>query len=198
MWHSLHVESFSVRLCPVQVTDAVFIVWLGNLGHVLGRVGDSAGDLAGQQAWLHAYFVRGGDYYFIVETLGGILVGTHGIYDVIGTSAEHGRFIMRPEVPAALACLMNGFDLAFGPMGFTELRGTVVSTNQKVLSLNRKLGFRQINIEPSGWVIGCKPADMVHSVLLPEGSAKARDRFLPLARLAETEVLQWEQAQEQN
>lgn len=198
MRHSLHVEGFGVRLRPVQVADATFIVWLRNLDHVLGKVGDSACDLAGQQAWLHAYFTREGDYYFIVETLGGIPVGTHGVYDVIGTSAEHGRFIMRPEVPAAMPCLMNSFDLAFGPMGLTELRCTVVSTNQAVLSLHQKLGCRQIKIEPGGRVIGGKPVDMVHFVLLPEDWAKVRERFLPLTRLAEKGVREWEQAQEQN
>ena len=198
MWHSLLAEGFGIRLRPVRMDDAAFIVWLRNLDHVLGRVGDSVSDLAGQQAWLHAYFVREGDYYFIVETFAGIPVGTQGVYDVIGTSAEHGRFIMRPGVPAALPCLMNSFELAFGPMGLTELRATVVSTNQAVLSLHQKLGFRQIKIEPGGRVIGGKPVDMVHFVLLPDDWTKARERFLPLARLAEKEVFQWEQTQEQN
>ena len=198
MRHSLHAEGFGIRLRPARMDDAAFIVWLRNLDHVLGRVGDSATDLARQQAWLHSYFTREGDYYFIVETLGGIPVGTHAIYDANETSAEHGRLIMRPEVPAAMPCLMNAFNLAFGPMGFTELRATVVSTNQEVLSLHRKLGWRQIKIEPGGRVIGGKAVDMVHFVLLPEDWAKARERFLPLARLAEKEVLQWEQTQEQN
>ena len=198
MRHSLHAEGFGIRLRPVRMDDAAFIVWLRNLAHVLGRVGDSATDLTRQQAWLNSYFTREGDYYFIVETLGGIPVGTHAIYDANGTSAEHGRLIMRPEVPAVMPCLVNAFDLAFGPMGFTELRGTVVSTNQEVLSLHRKLGCRRIKIEPGGRVIGSKVVDMVHFVLLPEDWAKARERLLPLARLAEKEVLQWEQTQEQN
>ena len=187
-----------MRLRPVRLDDAAFIVWLRNLEHAVGRVGDSATDVGAQQAWLRTYFAREGDYYFLVENLGGIPVGTHGVYDTIGTSAEHGRFIMRPEVPAAMPCLMIGFDLAFGPIGLTELRGTVVSTNQRVLSLNRKLGCRQVKIEPGGRVIGGKPVDMVHFVLLPEDWAKARERLTPLAQLAGKQVLEWEQAQKQH
>jgi RimJ/RimL family protein N-acetyltransferase len=195
--HPLQAEGFGVRLRPVQVSDAAFIVWLRNLDHVLGKVGDSATDLAGQQAWLHAYFARGGDYYFVIETLGGIPVGTYGLYDIVGTSAEHGRLIMRPEVPAVLPCLMDGFGLAFGPMALTELRGTVVSTNRQVVSLLRKLGFRQTRLEAGGRVIAGKAVDMVHLVLSREDWSRTCDKFLPLAVLAERQVLEWDQAHPQ-
>ena len=195
MEHSFQAEGFGVRLRPVRMEDAAFIVWLRNLEHAKGRVGDSATDVAGQQAWLNAYLAREGDYYFIVETSGGNPVGTHGIYDVLGTSAEHGRFIIRPEVPAAIPCLMIGFDLAFGRMGLTELRGTVVATNHTVISLNRKLGCRQIKVEPGGRVIGSKAVDMVHFVLSPDDWSKAGERLVPLARLAEKQVREWELTQ---
>ena len=75
MQHTLSAEGFGVRLRPVQMEDAAFIVWLRNLDHVRGRVGDSATDTAGQQAWLEAYFEREGDYYFIIETLAGNALG---------------------------------------------------------------------------------------------------------------------------
>ena len=54
-----------MRLRPVRLEDAAFIVWLRNQEHVKGRVGDSATDVAGQEAWLKKYFTRAGDYYFI-------------------------------------------------------------------------------------------------------------------------------------
>jgi len=69
MQHKIQAEGFGVRLRPVQAEDAEFIVWLRNLEHVKGRVGDSATDAASQRAWLEAYFKRPGDYYFIVETM---------------------------------------------------------------------------------------------------------------------------------
>ena len=71
MQHTLQAEGFGVRLRPVRMDDAAFIVWLRNLDHVKGRVGDSAADAASQEAWLKAYFDRPGDYYFIIETPAG-------------------------------------------------------------------------------------------------------------------------------
>ena len=71
MRHDIHLEGFNLRLRPVRIEDAAFIVWLRNLDYVKGNVGDSAVDVVGQEAWLKAYFEREGDYYFIVETLGG-------------------------------------------------------------------------------------------------------------------------------
>ena len=60
-----------MRLRPVRLEDAAFIVWLRNLEHAKGRIGDSATDVASQKAWLQKYFDRPNDYYFLIETLGG-------------------------------------------------------------------------------------------------------------------------------
>ena len=61
MHHTLQAEGFGVRLRPVRMEDAAFIVWLRNLEHVRGRVGDTALNVAGQEAWLKKYFEREGD-----------------------------------------------------------------------------------------------------------------------------------------
>lgn len=184
-----------MRLRPVRLDDAAFIVWLRNLDHAKGRVGDSATDVASQQAWLKTYFDREGDYYFTIETLGGIPAGAYGIYDVKGTSAESGRWIIRQEVPAAVPSAIVGYDLAFGRLGLSELRARTVSTNQPVLSLNVKFGYRRTHVELAGQIIGGKAVDMVHFLLTGGDWAKARERWLPLARLAETQVREWEKTQ---
>ncbi len=62
MRHAIQAEGFGVRLRPVRMEDAAFIVWLRNLDHVKGKVGDSALDAVTQKAWLEAYFDRPGDY----------------------------------------------------------------------------------------------------------------------------------------
>src|SRR5438309_5490278 len=147
MEHSFQAEGFGVRLRPVRMEDAAFIVWLRNLEHAKGRVGDSAPDTASQEKWLQAYFSRDGDYYFIIETQSGKAVGAYGIYDVKGASAESGRWVIRPEVPAAVPSAILAFDTAFGPLGLRELRVKTISTNHSVLSLNRKFGFRQTRAE---------------------------------------------------
>jgi RimJ/RimL family protein N-acetyltransferase len=195
MQHSLTREGFGVRLRPVRMEDASFIVWLRHLEHAKGKLGDSEPDDAGQKAWLTDYFKREGDYYFIAETLTGIPVGTYGIYDVRGTTAEPGRWIVRPEVPAAIPSVILALDLAFEQLKITLLRGSTVSTNRNVLSLNRKLGFQQVRVETAARVIGGQPVDLVHYVLTAADWAKAREPMLPLARLAEPEIRDWEKTQ---
>ena len=195
MEHRLRAEGFGVRLRPVRMDDAAFIVWLRNLEYAKGRVGDSAMDVAGQQDWLKTYFQRKGDYYFIIETQGGMAVGTIGIYDLRGTSAESGRWIVRPEVPAGVPSAILAFDLAFGDLGLDELRGTAVSTNQPVLSLNLKFGFRQTGVTPAARIIGGRPVDLVHLLLRPEDWRERRKRLFPLAQLAERQVREWEKTQ---
>lgn len=195
MQHTIHIEGFDVRLRPVTMEDASFIVWLRNLNHARGRVGDSATDTNAQQAWLKEYFLREGDYYFIIETSGGIPVGAYGIYDLRADSAESGRWIVRPEVPAAIPSAILAFEIAFEKLRLRELRVKTVSTNTNVLSLNRKLGFRQTKVEAGERIIGGKPVDLVHFLLEAKDWPKIREKFLPLARLAEKQIADWEQAE---
>jgi len=114
MQHTVEAEGWGVRLRPVQLADAEFIVWLRNLEHAKGRVGDSAANPSAQQEWLHVYFQRPGDYYFIIETLNRKPVGAYGIYDIRGRSAESGRWVIRTDVPAAIPSALVAFDIAFG------------------------------------------------------------------------------------
>jgi RimJ/RimL family protein N-acetyltransferase len=195
--HTIHAEGFGVRLRPVRMDDAAFIVWLRNLDHAKGRVGDSALTEVSQQAWLVTYFDRPGDYYFIIETLDRLPVGAYGIYDVRGDSAESGRWVIRPDAPAAIPSAMVAFDIAFGTLGLSELRVRTVSTNRNVLSLNRKFGFQQVLVEPGAQIIGGESVDMVHFLLPATDWPKVRERLLPLANLAEKQTLQWAQGQSQ-
>jgi RimJ/RimL family protein N-acetyltransferase len=199
MNHTVQAEGYGIRLRPVKLEDSAFIVWLRNLDHARGRVGDSAADTPAQEAWLKEYFQRGGDYYFILETLGGTSVGAYSIYNLVGSSAESGRWVIRRDIPAAIPCAIVAFDeIAFSKLNLTELRVKTVSTNQPVLSLNRKLGFHQTRVEPSAQIIGGALVDLVHFLLEKKDWPAVRDRLLPLARLAEKQVLEWEAAQKKS
>jgi RimJ/RimL family protein N-acetyltransferase len=196
MRHSLQAEGFGIRLRPVRMEDAAFIVWLRNLEHVRGKVGDSATDAAGQEAWLEAYFEREGDYYFIPETPGGIPLGTTGIYDVRGTSGEKGRHIMRPEVTeVGVPAGMLATDLAFDRLGLSELRSNSVSTNLPVHSLHRKSGFKQVGVLRAARIIEGRPVDLVEFILKAEDWPRFRERLAPLAYLAGAQALAWEKTQ---
>jgi RimJ/RimL family protein N-acetyltransferase len=192
MQHALQTEGFGIRLRPVRMTDATFIVWLRNLDHVKGKVGDSAKDVAGQEAWLKKYFEREGDYYFIAETPGGTPLGTHGIYDVRGTSAEQGRQIMRADVMAGVPTAVLATDLAFRKLKLSELRGTSVSTNLSVHSLLRKSGFKQIGVMRAAQTIDGRPVDLVQFLLTAESWFNVRVHLVPLAAVAGNQVREWE------
>lgn len=195
MRHSWQAEGFGVRIRPVRLDDAAFIVWLRGLEHTKGKLGDSAAGVAEQEAWLRAYFEREDDFYFLVETLGGLPVGTHGVSKVANGSGEAGRLIIRPEVPAAVPTSLITFDLAFGEMGLKELRGTSVSTNEKVHSYVRKFGFRQTGIEAGVRVIAGQPANIVHFAMTAAEWSQHCAGVLPIARYAEKQIRAWETAQ---
>jgi len=61
--------------------------------------------------------------------------------------------------------------------------------------LNRKFGFREIGVDRGGQVIGGQPVDLVRFLMTAAEWAKPRERLLPLARLAETQVREWDRAQ---
>jgi len=184
-----------MRLRPVQIEDAAFIVWLRNQDYVTGRVGDSASDVVTQQKWLASYFEREGDYYFIVETLGGIPLGTNGLYNVSGKNAEWGRYIMRPEVQAAVSSAILIFELGFEKMELRELLARCVSTNLNVHSLVKKYGFRQTETKFASQTIGGRPVDMIHFVLKAGDWFGSRRSLLPLVEFAETQIKEWEKTQ---
>ena len=195
MRHTLQAEGFHVRLRPVRMEDAAFIVWLRNLEHVRGRVGDTALSVVGQEAWLQKYFEREGDYYFVAETPGGIPVGTHGLYDLASGSAEKGRQAVRPEVMVGVTVAILATDIGFGQLGLREMRSNTVSTNQNVISLHRKSGFKQVGVLRDHQIIDGKPVDLIQFLLTPEDWVKARERQLPLAKLAGEQLLEWEKTQ---
>jgi RimJ/RimL family protein N-acetyltransferase len=195
MRHLLKAEGYGVRLRPVEMEDAAFIVWLRHLDHAKGKVSDSAADVAAQEAWLAEYFQREQDYYFLVETGAGIPVGTIGLYHQIGASAEAGRLIVRPGVHAGVAAALLVTDLAFQRMNLSELRVTAVSTNQSILSIDEKFGFERTCLQAAALVIDGRSVDLVHLVLTPEAWSKNRPRIALVARRAETQIRRWEQAQ---
>jgi hypothetical protein len=75
------------------------------------------------------------------------------------------------------------------------LQGTTVASNQPVLSLNRKFGYRLVGVKPAAQVIGGKAVDLAHFVLTPEDWSKSRERLVPLAKLAATQIREWAQVQ---
>ncbi len=194
MRHSLTMQGYGVRLRPVRLEDAPFIVWLRSLAYVRGRVGDSAEDIDSQERWLNIYFEREGDYYFIVETLNAVPLGTYAIYNLVKTRAEIGRMVIRPEVAAAIPASVLLLDLFYEQMGLTQVRAITVASNYAIHSFLRKGGFSEAEVEPAGRVIGGQALDMLHFVQTAEDWLQARERLVIGARRGEPGILRWEQS----
>jgi len=181
-----------MRLRPVRMDDAAFIVWLRGSEHAKGKLGDSATTVAAQEQWLKSYFDRDGDYYFVAETLGGIPVGTISVYDVVGATAEFGRLIISPGVQGALATSLLTFDLAFDRLGLEELRATSVESNLTLHSFIKKLGYRQVGIDHAARVINGQPVNIFNFELTAADWRKQRERLIPLAEYASRRIGEWE------
>ena len=194
MRHTLTTQGYGIRLRPVHLEDAPFIVWLRNLDYVKGRVGDSAEDIESQKQWLNNYFERKGDYYFIVETLNTIPLGTYAIYNLIDTRAEIGRMIIRPGVPALVPASILLLDLLYGPMGIAQVRAATVAGNLAIHSFLRKGGFRRVQVQHAGRVIGGRAVDLLHFVQTREDWLRTRERGIIAAQRGESTILQWEQS----
>lgn len=194
MRHSLTTQGYGVRLRPVEMADAPFIVWLRNLDFVRGRVGDSAADVSNQEKWLNSYFGREGDYFFLVETLKGIRLGTHSIYNQKGTRAEIGRIVIRPRVPAGIPASLLLLDLSYQQLGLRELLATSVAGNRPIQSLFRKFGFTLLSSKHSERLIGGNAVDLLHFVQSSQHWSRVRQELIPKAQLAESRIAQWERA----
>ncbi len=194
MRHSLTAQGYGLRLRPVRLEDAPFIVWLRNLGYVKGKVGDSAADVSSQEKWLNHYFEREDDYYFIAETLNEIPLGTYGVYDLNQSCAEIGRLVIRPEIPAGTPASLLLIDLFYGQMGIKQLRGRVVARNYRARSFFGRLGFNEVKVEHAGQVIGGQAVDMVLVSQAPEDWLRVRERLITEAQQAETWICKWAQA----
>ena len=190
MKHSLQVCGYNIRLRPVELVDAEFIIYLRNLPHAAGTVGDTVPDVLAQRRWIESSWQRPGDYYLMVETNNGKRIGTIGIYDVANGTGEWGRWITLPGVLAGLPSAVLIHDLAFNHLAVQELRGCVVSDNLRVISFHRKFGLEQTGIERRARQIGGKWVDLVWFVMKKDKWLDARCRLHSLAEVASKALLE--------
>lgn len=184
MRHSLEITGYDIRLRPVETDDAEFIIYLRNLPHARGRVGDTVPDVATQRRWIESNWEREGDYYLIIEGRNRGAIGTIGIYDVANGSGEWGRWILLPGVMAALPSAILIHDLAFDHLSLASLRGCVVRDNLQVISFHRKFGAVQTGIVANARQIGGQWVDLVWFEMTKERWAQERKRAHVLAERA--------------
>lgn len=186
MRHSIHVEGSAFGLRPVELPDASFIVQMRTADPSRTRyVHPISPDVELQRAWLAAYFQRGGDYYWVIERR-----ATHqpegliGVYDMnhVASSAEWGRWILRPASLAAVESALLIYRVAFEQLKLDSLYCLTVADNQPVVSFHDSCGLRRAGILKAHFKLGEKSFDAVKHILVRQEWDSVRDRLAPQAQ----------------
>ncbi|MFD2612365.1 GNAT family N-acetyltransferase [Paenibacillus gansuensis] len=186
MNHNITAAKFGVTIRPVSMEDAEFIHKLRRDPVLSEHIGEVDERLSVHASWMERYFERDGDYYFCIalDGDGETPVGTIALYDVADGSAEWGRWIMKPSVPAAAASAWLVYHVAFDVLGLHSVYCRSVSDNKHVLSFHDRSGLRRTGIERNGLCIRGAWKDMVvHTALRSDWSAIQKN-LEPAAQLA--------------
>lgn len=185
MLHSLETQGFGVRLRPAALADCAFIAELRNLPHTKGNIGDTPPAENEQVDWMHEYFQRANDYYFIIENRQGQSIGTVGIYNVDNYIAEWGRWIIQPAYTiAALGSALLVHEIAFGHLGLQTLTSCVVSTNKKVLNFHKRFGAEISNCEKNARKISGAFVDLIWIQVSVDSWPSIKHKFFSAAEAA--------------
>ncbi len=186
MRHGHVIEGAAFRLRPIADADAGFVVALRSQPGLARWLHAGAADEAAQRRWLADYYTRPGDFYFVVEPLGGgNAEGLVGLYDIdcASRSAEWGRWVLRPGSLAAVesACLIYRF--AFEVLGLQSLVCRTVAGNQAVVSFHDSCGITARCVLPGAVQLHGAPHDLVEHRLRATAWPEVQARLVPLARL---------------
>jgi len=153
MKHDLKVEKFGVRLRPVNIKDAAFILKLRTSQEFSKYIGDTSSNIENQIAWLRNYLQRENDFYFCIETHFNEPIGTIGLYNITSSEAEWGRWIVYPNSLAAPASAYLIYYIAFEIIKLDRVYCKTVSENEKVISFHRSCGLKQVGFEENAVTI---------------------------------------------
>ena len=150
MQHDLRISGQAFRLEPATLPHAQFIFNLRRDPALNGFIHETPDDYQLHLAWMHRYFERPDDFYFIVVSEhDGTLQGTCAIYnrDRTASRAEWGRWLISPDSLAAAESAFLLYSLAFETLKLRELVCTTLESNKKVLSFHTACGLRVNKVE---------------------------------------------------
>lgn len=107
-------------------------------------------DLGAQIAWMRAYaqrFAAGTEAYFVI-TDQGVPLGSLRLYDYLPPDNSYcwGSWIILPAAgpTVAVRSLLLAYDMAFGPLGFTQARFDVREGNTSVWHFHERMGAKLV------------------------------------------------------
>jgi RimJ/RimL family protein N-acetyltransferase len=186
--HSITLSCVRYRLRPVTVEDAPFIVAL-RTDPLLNRfVHEISPRVEDQVAWIEHYFLRAGDYYFIIEDAdSGKPHGTIGIYDVVenAAGAEWGRWILKRGSVAALESAWLIYEVGFARLQLASLYCRTLAENPRGISFHDSFGASRVGVLEHHFLVRGKPKSAIeHRVKAPEWPALRARHFSTVSLFA--------------
>ena len=147
MRHNLSLDGFSLRLRPVDDSDAEFIV---DLRACRGKFLHRGAQTADQQLqWMAEYYTRIDDYCFVAEHIyDKRREGLIAIYEIDwkNRSAKWGRWIMKEDSTAAVECVWLMYSIAFELLELETVYAMTITQNKKVVSFHTSCGARTVEM----------------------------------------------------
>ncbi len=135
------IKGKNVFLCPVEISDAEFIVNLRNNKEKCKYIHPVPNDIDAQKEWIKKQRIMQGDYYFIIQDLQNRRIGTIGLSNIAGNCGETSRFVSNGSVVENVEANILITDFAFEVVKLEVIRGYVGVNNKKVISLQKRFGY---------------------------------------------------------
>jgi RimJ/RimL family protein N-acetyltransferase len=133
-------------------------------------------EVGAQEAYIEQYFARPGDYYFVIENRqSGQAEGLIAIYDIVGGSAEWGRWVLRPGSLAALESVLLIYRIAFGARSLREVYCRTAAPNAQAASFHDTCGLERRGPLAQHYQLGDQRYDAIEHVLRQERWPTVRD-----------------------
>ena len=134
------IEGRYVYLRSVTADDAEFTLKLRQdpqIERFLPRLDIS---LEQQRDWIDKQRKKQGDYFFVSCDKNGKRIGTVGIYDMHGKTAEGGRLALLGDAFQNTETSVLLYMFTFETLGLDEVTGFVYADNRRALRFNKSLG----------------------------------------------------------
>lgn len=141
MNHNFHLSSVNFSLRPVQLSDAAKIVELRTNQKLSQFIHSISPSIDAQEKWLSNYFDRENDYYFtVINNKNNDIEGFIGLYDIVHSKAEWGRWILKEGSLAAAESALLIYTFGIEKIRLTECFSRTLSENEKVVSFHKNSG----------------------------------------------------------
>lgn len=99
-------------------------------------------DIDKQKSWLQTQRERTGDYFFVILDKEGSMIGTMGIYDIVGKRGHAGRLLSYGNAFQSFEGHLLAVRFAFDYLGLDELWADVDVRNKSSFEFCKRFGFQ--------------------------------------------------------